>query len=134
MIKGGETYRIISDQLGSVRLVIDVATGAVAERIDYDEFGNVLVDTSPGFQPFGFAGGMYERDSRLVRFGTRDYDPHEGRWTAKDLIGFSGGDRNLYGYVHSDPINHTDPVGRDATLTWNARVPLTLGAGWLISR
>src|SRR5262249_47804434 len=30
MVKGGVTYRIITDHLGSVRLVVDAATGAVA--------------------------------------------------------------------------------------------------------
>ena len=39
MEKDGKTYRIISDHLGSVRLVVDVDTGAVAQRIDYDESG-----------------------------------------------------------------------------------------------
>src|SRR3989338_8938658 len=59
MVKGGVTYRIVSDQLGSVRLVINSATGQIAQRIDYDEWGNVLSDSNPGFQPFGFAGGLY---------------------------------------------------------------------------
>ena len=36
------TYRIISDHLGSVRLVVNVSDGTVAERIDYDEFGVVV--------------------------------------------------------------------------------------------
>ena len=57
MIKGGTTYRLISDPLGSVRLVVDTTTGAIAQRLDYSAFGQVLVDTNPGFQPFGFAGG-----------------------------------------------------------------------------
>src|SRR5207249_8685665 len=38
MVKGGVTYRIITDNLGSPRLVIDVATGTVAQRMNYDEF------------------------------------------------------------------------------------------------
>src|SRR5262249_35654150 len=80
LIKGGVTYRLITDHLGSVRLVVDVATGAIAERIDYDEFGAVLQDTNPGFQPFSFAGGLYDKDTGLVRFGTRDYDAQVGRW------------------------------------------------------
>ena len=46
-----------------------------------------------------------------MRFGYRDYDPHTGRWTARDPIGFAGGDSNLYGYVHGDPINFIDPLG-----------------------
>jgi RHS repeat-associated protein len=111
MVKGGATYRILTDHLGSPRLVVDAASGAVAQRMDYDSFGNILQDTSPGFQPFGFAGGLYDRDSGLVRFGARDYDAQVGRWTAKDPIGFAGGDTNLYGYVLNDPINNTDVTG-----------------------
>ena len=114
MISGGATYRIISDHLGSVRLVANASTGAVAQRIDYDEFGNVLTDTSPGFQPFGFAGGLYDPDTGLVRFGARDYDPATGRWTAKDPIRFRGGDGNLYAYVLNDPINLADQKGHEA--------------------
>jgi len=37
MVEGSVTYRYITDQLGSVRLVVDAATGTVAQRIDYDE-------------------------------------------------------------------------------------------------
>jgi RHS repeat-associated protein len=111
MIKGGATYRLIADHLGSVRLVVDVNTGAVAQRMDYNEFGVVLIDTNPGFQPFGFAGGLYDRDTGLVRFGARDYDAQTGRWTAKDPILFDGGDTNLYGYVLNDPVNFTDQTG-----------------------
>ena len=111
MVKNGVTYRIISDHLGSPRLVIDVTSGAIVQRMDYDEFGNVILDTSPGFQPFGFAGGIYDRDTGLTRFGARDYDPETGRWTAKDPIGFGGLDANLYGYVFNDPVNEVDPNG-----------------------
>jgi YD repeat-containing protein len=39
MIKGGQTYRIIADHLGSLRLVVDTADGTVAQRLDYDAFG-----------------------------------------------------------------------------------------------
>jgi RHS repeat-associated protein len=116
MIKGGVTYRIISDSLGSPRLVVDVTTGTVAQEIDYDEFGVVMMDTSPGFQPFGFAGGLYDSDTGLVRFGVRDYDAQTGRWTAKDPILFDGQDTNLYGYVLDDPVNFIDQDGRDTTL------------------
>jgi RHS repeat-associated protein len=111
MEKGGKTYRIISDHLGSVRMVVDASTGEVAQRIDYDEFGNVLEDTNPGFQPFGFAGGLYDPDTKLVRFGARDYDAETGRWTAKDPINFAGGQANLYAYVGNDPVNLIDPTG-----------------------
>ena len=111
MVKSGVTYRLISDPLGSVRLVVDTATGAIVQRLDYDAFGQILMDTNPGFQPFGFAGGLYDHDSKLTRFGVRDYDAETGRWTAKDPIRFEGGDANLYGYVLGDPVNTIDPKG-----------------------
>jgi RHS repeat-associated protein len=114
MIKGGTTYRLVTDHVGSVRLVVDAATGVVAQRMDYDELGRVLLDTSPGFQPFGFAGGLHDAETRLVRFGARDYDAETGRWTAKDPLLFGGGDTNLYAYALGDPVNNTDPTGRYA--------------------
>lgn len=132
MIKSGATYRIISDHLGSPRLVIDTSTGAIVQRIDYDSFGNILSDSNPGFQPFSFAGGLYDQHTKLTRFGARDYDAEIGRWTSKDPILFAAGDANLYGYTDSvgkptavnpsnftnqynytanNPINRVDPLG-----------------------
>ncbi len=111
MIRGGATYRIISDQLGSPILVVNTANGQIDQQIEYDEFGNVFSDTNPGFQPFGFAGGMYDPDTKLVHFGARDYDPEIGRWTSKDPVQFVAGDPNLYGYIFNDPLNAIDPLG-----------------------
>ncbi len=79
--------------------------------MDYDEFGKVVSDTNPGFQPFGFAGGIYDTQTKLVRFGARDYDAETARWLARDPILFAGGDTNLYGYVLNDPVNF-DGSGR----------------------
>jgi RHS repeat-associated protein len=73
--------------------------------------GRVIQDTHPGFQTFGYAGGLYDRETGLVRFGARDYDPETGRWTAKDPIGFGGGDANVYAYVGGNPISFVDPSG-----------------------
>jgi RHS repeat-associated protein len=110
LLKGGVTYRIVADHLGSPRLVTNTTTGQVVQRLDYDMFGNVTTDTNPGFQPFGFAGGLYDRDTRLVRFGVRDYDAETGRWTAKDPLYFGGG-MNLYLYAGGDPVNSVDTSG-----------------------
>lgn len=112
MVKGGATYRYVTDQLGSVRLVVDAATGTVAERIDYDEYGVVIQDTSPGFQPFGFAGGITDTHTGLVRFGARDYDPQTGRWTSKDPIGFFvTGPGSSYEYALDNPVDGRDTTG-----------------------
>jgi RHS repeat-associated protein len=111
MMKDGVTYRLVADHLGSVRAVIRVADGVVVQQLAYDEFGNVLIDTAPGFQPFGFAGGLYDADTGLLHFGAREYDAALGRWTSKDPLRFRGGDVNIYAYVWNDPINVNDPSG-----------------------
>lgn len=106
------TFRVISDAVGSVRLVVNTATGEIAQRIDYDAFGRVLNDTNPGFQPFGFAGGLYDADTGLVRIGARDYDGVTGRWTSKEPLIFPRGEANVYSYAGGDPVNRVDFDGR----------------------
>jgi RHS repeat-associated protein len=115
LVKNGTSYQIISDYLGSPRLVVNTATGEVVQRMKYDEFGNVIADTNPGFQPFGFAGGLYDQDTRLSRFGARDYDAETGRFTGKDPIGISLNTTNLYTYADADPINKIDITGLEPT-------------------
>jgi len=118
MTRGGSTYYLAYDQVGSLRIVADSA-GTVVKTIDYDSFGNIINDTNPAFDiPLGFAGGLHDRDTKLIRFGVRDYDPDIGRWTAKDPILFAGGDTDLYGYCLNDPVNWVDPWG----LRWGFRV------------
>jgi RHS repeat-associated protein len=124
LIKNGDAYRIISDHLGSPRLIVHAATGAIAQQLTYDEFGNILSDTNPGFQPFGFAGGLYDPDTGLVRFGARDYDPETGRWLSKDPSRFRKAETNLYEYVRCDPVNLIDPLGNAAESASSADVQL----------
>jgi RHS repeat-associated protein len=128
MVAAGKTLRIVTDDLGSARLVVDTASGEVLQRLDYDEFGQVVLDTNPGFQPFGFAGGLYDPQTGLVRFGFRDYDPQIGRWTTKDPMGLVSGEPTLYQYASGDPVNSTDMLGLRDCATYR---PL---ADWLCTR
>ena len=131
MVKGGVTYRIISDHLGSPRLVVDTVTGNVAQRLDYDEFGRVTQDTNPGFQPFGFAGGLYDQHTGLLRFGARDYDAETGRFTSKDATGLKEG-FNVYTYAFNDPVDLVDSTGRNAAVATaqfiNVAIQISAGA------
>lgn len=128
MVRDGRTYFIVSDHLGSPRLVVDAADGQVAQRIDYDVHGRIVRDTNPGFQPFGFAGGLYDHDTGLLRFGARDYDPRVGRWTSPDPLGLAGGAINPYVYAGGDPVNFIDPHGTFVLNAAGAAVGAAVGA------
>jgi RHS repeat-associated protein len=115
MVKGDATYRFITDHLGTPRIVVDASTGTIVQTLAVNEFGEVQADSHPRFQPFGFAGGFFDPEVGLTRFGSRDYDAEVGRWTSKDLIMFAGGDTNLYAYVGNDPISRSDQLGMSDT-------------------
>jgi len=137
MTQNNTEYYLHYDQVGSLRAVTDT-TGNIIKEITYDTYGNILSDTNANFKvPFGFAGGLYDTDTKLTRFGYRDYDAYTGKWTAKVKsvkqmttacrlqlwnrngrnevkpcrIDFSGGDTNLYGYVLGDPVSGIDKNG-----------------------
>jgi hypothetical protein len=50
---GPDSYRIIKNHLGSLRLVVNASDGSILQRMDYNEWGEVLHDTNPGFLAFG---------------------------------------------------------------------------------
>jgi RHS repeat-associated protein len=117
MTHNGQAYYLAYDQVGSLRTV-STENGTIVKTIEYDTFGNVLSDSNETLAvPFGFAGGLYDPDTKMTRFGYRDYDAETGKWTAKDPIGFNGGDTNLYGYVLGDPVDWIDPSGLDRSLS-----------------
>ncbi|MEQ1723741.1 MAG: RHS repeat-associated core domain-containing protein, partial [Pseudobdellovibrio sp.] len=87
VVKNNITYKILHDPgLGSIRYIVNPATQQIVQDIEYDEYGNIMKNTEPDFQPLTYAGGLYDSDTKLIRFGARDYDPTIGRWTTKDPI------------------------------------------------
>ena len=124
---GTKIYRVVSDQVGTPRLIVDSKTGQIVEASFSDEFGNDPVNFGKSKIPFGFAGGISDSDTHLVHFGAREYDPEIGRWISKDPIGFAGGESNLYSYVSQDPINLIDPNGK--SITFGILVCSSLTAG-----
>ena len=111
MTMNNETYYLHYDQVGTLRVVTDKNHNIIKE-ISYDTYGNILSETNPSFTvAFGFGGGLRDRDTNLVHFGYREYEPYTGKWTAKDPIDFGGGDSNLYGYVLGDPVGFVDAWG-----------------------
>jgi len=116
MIYKGKEYRIISDQVGTPKLVVDSISGKVLEEISMDEFGFDEDVEREHVLPFGFAGGLRDAETHLVRMGARSYDSETGRFISRDPIGFKGGQTNLYGYTFNDPVNYVDPTGKNPAI------------------
>jgi RHS repeat-associated protein len=111
VLKSGIAYRVVTDQLGSVRQVINTTTGQIVQQMDYDEYGNVTIFAGQQIVPMGFAGGLYDQQTGLIKFGARDYDAIIGRWTRKDPTFFASGSTNHYLYANNDPLNKLDGSG-----------------------
>ena len=114
---GEGTAWYLTDHLGSIRDIID-AVGNVINHVEYDSFGNILLETNPEFgDRFKFTGREWLSELGLYYYRARFYDPVTGRFISQDPIGFFGGDQNLYGYVGNRPVTFTDPTGNVATIS-----------------
>ena len=152
--RGELTYAVGADQVGSPRVIAD-KDGTVVKRIAYDAFGQSTVETGGAFSlPIGFAGGLEDPLTKLVRFGLRDYEPASGRFVFRDPSFFGGSPDNLFAYAGSNPVQNRDPSGlvcgsfgafggagggiqfcRDNTLdkaNWSmcAEIGVGVGGGW----
>jgi RHS repeat-associated protein len=120
--KNNNIYYLSYNHQGTLKAITN-QMGQILKELEYDSFGNIINETyfdtngntitsNPNLDiPFTFAGGLYDKDTKLIKFGYRDYDSSIGRWITKDPIDFEGGDSNLYGYVLGDPVNYVDPWG-----------------------
>lgn len=111
LVHADTLYRLVTDHLGSVRALVRVRDGEAAQRIDYDAWGVRTLDTNPGWQSLGYAGGLTDTSTGLVRFGARDYEPEVGRWTDRDPSGLSESS-STYLYCSGAPVDRIDPNGR----------------------
>ncbi len=115
---GTKKYVYQTDQLGSVRDVMDASTATRVAAIDYGPYGNrarTNGTVTPGYQ---YAGLFYHATSGLMLSATRALDTGTGRWLNRDPIREAGG-VNVYGYVGGNPIMRVDPDGRN---------PIVMGA------
>jgi RHS repeat-associated protein len=121
-----ERFFYHTDHLGSVRLVTDAA-GAVANRYDYDSFGNIEQATriETVVNPFGFTARERDAESGLMFYRARYYDPQLGRFISEDPIGFEGEDLNLYRYVGNLPTIFADPSGQ-SFIEWDTLVVIRI--------
>jgi RHS repeat-associated protein len=108
------TYYYLFDGLGSVAALAD-ESGQVAARYDYEPYGKQTSQEPGVSNPWRYASGYFDSQTKLLKFGTRYYDPGIMRWTQLDPMPGDIKDPrtlNLYAYVSGDPVNYADPDGR----------------------
>ena len=108
--RAGERFYVITDQVGSPRLIVN-NLAVIQREISYNVFGETVSDTGGFDLVIGFGGGLFDELTSLNRMGLRDYDAEAGRWTSRDPILFRGGQFNLYVYANNNPVNLRDPSG-----------------------
>jgi len=94
--------------------------GNLLSSYAYNAFGELVSAVS--LQPkkattnrFLYAGEKYDETSGLYYLRARHYDVKAGRFTQEDT--YLGDGRNLYTYVHSNPLKYVDPTGHYSVAT-----------------
>ncbi len=99
------------DHLGSRIGVADEA-GAVLATVSYDAWGNAAATGADGYDAEGeirFTGKPRDATG-LYYFNARYYDPQSKRFFTEDPIQSW---MNWYAYCGNDPVNYTDPEGKE---------------------
>ena len=108
---GGTSAWYLSDKLDSVRDVVN-SSGSVIDHVVYDNFGNIVTETSvSNGDRFKYAGMEYDLTTGQYYDRARFYDNLVGRFMELDPSGFSAGDANLYRYASNSPANMGDYSG-----------------------
>ncbi len=108
-------YYYLFDGLGSIVGLTD-SNGTLVSTYAYDPYGNLTSSTGSVANPWRFAGGYFDSSTGLYKYGTRYYNPGFGRWSQQDPVRGQLKDPtslDRYLYAGDDPVNFTDPSGRD---------------------
>ncbi len=116
----------VTDHLGSVRAVVDGATGNLYTAKDYEAYGTSSMNatgssyltTAPTGETFrqGFTGQEDQGpDFSLpyTDYGARQYSPALRRWLVPDPMSEKYYGISPYAYCAGNPVNYTDPSGED---------------------
>jgi RHS repeat-associated protein len=113
----------VYDGYGSVRALTD-QSGTVTDTYDYDAFGVLIHSTGTTYNNYLFAGEQFDPDLGLYFNRARYLNTSTGRfWSMDSFEGDLGSPRSLhkYSYVGADPVDRTDPSGKEeATLAGQA--------------
>lgn len=107
-----------TDANHNVTALFDASAGNIQERYIYEPYGKVQVydriwgtrSSSTYENPIQFGGYFRDAETGLNYARSRYDNVSTGGWQQRDVGGYIDGG-NLYQYVRSNPVHHTDPSG-----------------------
>ena len=99
-----------ADGLGSIAALTD-ESGATVQTYTYAAFGSIRTQTGTDLNRITYTAREAMGDSLgFFYYRHRIYDPHTGRFTSEDPLGFVDGP-NRYVYAGNSPAKWIDPLG-----------------------
>jgi len=125
------TDYFLGDALGSVRQMTNNA-GDITLVNTYEPYGTTLSSTGDSETPYGFTSEITDATGDIY-LRARYYNPNDGRFLSKDT--YEGDSQNpitfnKWQYTYSNPINLTDPSGKDPWWCENQNNPDLCYANW----
>ena len=121
------------DGQGNIRFVTD-SSGAKLRSTEYDPFGNWRAANGQSNIQMLYQGQQQDPESNLYYLRARYYDPVTGRFISKDPVkGLTTvpQSQNPYQYSYNNPINLSDPSGRQVALAVPVIAACVVGAGYV---
>lgn len=109
VVADGVQLHYVSDQLGSVRQLVD-RQGQVQAQYAFAPYGERSRISGSAVSDVGFAGLLRHESTGLDFAVFRGYDSRSGRWLNRDPIQETGG-LNLYYYSAGNPVRLYDRLG-----------------------
>jgi RHS repeat-associated protein len=110
---GSNIYYYSVDGLGSVALLTDT-TGAVQNSYVYDAWGVTRSQSGSLANPFTYTS-REANEAGMLYYRARFYYPNIDRFISEDTEKFYDG-VNFYAYVQNNPINASDPTGKQTKI------------------
>jgi RHS repeat-associated protein len=110
-------YFYHSDHLGSTGYITD-AKGKITQCIAYMPFGETLAEQHSNWEsPYQFNAKEIDVETGLYYYGSRYYDPKNGRWISADPLAENYPGLSPFAYCANNPVLFIDPDGEKIILS-----------------